>query len=287
MKRYLLLLLMSLPLFSAFGQSIIPIPTNNTTWIMDLQVEAPPPPFPNISHNPYYFKTRNDTLINGLLYTIIETSNHQLYCEIRQDSALVYCKDFPGDTTEFVLYDFTLQAGDTAHLRLDGGYMDYVVTSVDSILIGNRFHKRIRIPGNYIVDNDFIEGIGSIQGLFYNMVPVFDWWSDLACFSSNDTTYSIDGSGSVSVGNCWLTDNINEIEKATFKIYPNPTYNDLFISGEDVKHVGLYNLTGQKLMECVCNKLNLQEYENGLYFLKVTDFSNNQTILKVIKNNAP
>jgi len=269
-----ILIIFALSCSAVFGQSMIPIPASNATWTMDFQVELP---FQNVSHNPRYFKSRNDTLINGLHYTIIDQLNDPVYyCLLRQDSAKYYCT-YAGDTTEFLLYDFTLQAGDTAHLPIGGTYMDFVVTAVDSILIGNHYHKRIRIPGNYGVDNDFIEGIGSMQGLFYNEVPWVDWWANLSCFSRNDTIFAIDGSGTYSLGNCWQT----------VSITPNPAQDIITIAGTEVKQAELYDISGRRLLECACNSIDLQAYNEGVYILKVTDFNNSATVLKVLKSGTP
>lgn len=58
-----------------------------------------------------------------------------------------------------------------------------------------------------------------------------------------------------------------------FGIYPNPAKNVLYIRGENIKKVALYNQIGQ-LVETKtvdCHQINTASYKNGLYVVRVTD----------------
>lgn len=69
---------------------------------------------------------------------------------------------------------------------------------------------------------------------------------------------------------------INEITDE-FSFYPNPT-KDIVNFSKEIEYK-IYNTLGQKLFEGVSNKINLTEYFNGVYLVKL---KNNQTI-KIIK----
>lgn len=264
------------------GQKNIPFPLSNTTWKTDLQTQGDGPPYPPpISHVFRYFKTNGDTLLNGFQYTVIDRSDFSNYCLIRQEHDTVFCKyfsDTPFDTAEFILYDFSVQLGDTVQLPMSGNpihYYEGFVTSVDSILIGNQYRKRIGI-GSWI-SFEFIEGIGSLQGLLYPEIPWVDFWADLTCFSKNDTIFSLQGDGHTSLGNCWQTIGIERVERSTPTIYPNPASASITIvlppelGRQDIQ---VYNATG-RLMKVVTATspvtLHVADWPSGLYYVRVGD----------------
>ena len=295
MKKLTLILLIICLYISndTFGQNYTNFLTINATWSTDLQTQAPfgPPYPPPIYHFISYYKTNGDTILNGLPYTIIDKSDQPKYCYIRQANGMVYCKYSQGngnDTSVFLLYNFNHELGDTIQLPMAGNpihYYESKVVSVDSILIGEAMHKKIGI--NSWIYFEFVEGIGSLQGLFYNEIPWVDWWADLICFSRNDTIFSWNGNGTFSRGNCWESTGLNIIETSAFIIYPNPTFGDLYIKGVDIKKIEIYYTDGRKLLENSDSQLQLQDLINGIYILKVTDKFKNVKNFKIIKNNSP
>ena len=76
---------------------------------------------------------------------------------------------------------------------------------------------------------------------------------------------------------------VGEVTLKTFKVYPNPVSNILYISGHtsEIETIELYTVLGQKQI-ILFNKrnqsVNLESLKRGIYFLKI----NNQTI-KVVK----
>ncbi len=54
-----------------------------------------------------------------------------------------------------------------------------------------------------------------------------------------------------------------------YKLYPNPTKNDLFIEGVSCKNYTVYNATGQEVLqgEALNNKIDVAELTEGLYVL--------------------
>lgn len=74
----------------------------------------------------------------------------------------------------------------------------------------------------------------------------------------------------------------------TFKYYPNPVANNLTIeAGKVISKISVYNLVGQEVKRLTPNNLsttiNMNELENGVYFVNVT-INNSQKTIKVIKN---
>lgn len=288
MKNLALILFFIFILFKTNCQNYIPFPTDNSTWTTVMQFWD----FSNPSYSYENAKTNGDTLINGYQYTKINRINSS-NCFIRENNGLVYCKysnNSPFDTTEYLLYNFNLKVGDTIQMPMAGYEIHYYkghVESVDSLLIGNIYHKRIGINAEGWSHFDFVQGIGSLQGLLYPEIPWVDWTAELTCFSKNDTIFALNGNGTTSEGDCWQKVNVNECEISKLTIFPNPTKGLINITGQTVSKSELYTISGQKVLETKLHKLNLEKYNNGVYLLKIYFPDESVENIKIIKNNAP
>ena len=283
MKKLALLTVLVLTILQTNGQSYIPILAGNTKWMTIEQFTDPGNP--NASY--FFSKTNGDTIINSAPYTIIDRLDLPS-CFLRENNGLVYCKYSNSslfDTTEFLLYNFQLRLGDTMQLPSAGYELIFypgIVTSVDSLLIGSSFHKRIEISGMW-KQVIFIEGIGSMQGLFYQEIPMVDWMVELICFSRNDTIFSLDGTGTTYTGNCWQFVSVEETASSKLSIFPNPARDYIELSGQKILKTELYTINGQKIMETAFTKLNLQDFMSGIYFLRVYYPDNRIGNFKIIK----
>jgi hypothetical protein len=279
MKNLALITFFIFSLLNTKGQNHIPFPTQNTTW--ETVTQNTDPWNPCYSSN--YDKTNGDTIIHGKHYTIITRLNAP-NCFIRENNGLVYCKysnNSSFDTTEFLLYNYNLQVGDTMQLARSGYELMFTTSHVeyiDSILIGSRYHKKINISGLA-----FIEGIGSLQGLLYPEIPMVDWMSDLTCFSRNDTIFSLSGNGATYNGNCWQFVDVKKPNINTLVIYPNPTNDYLRLSGHSFIKAEIYSINGQKILETTMQNINLVDYAKGIYLLKVYFPDNTIENFKIVK----
>lgn len=70
----------------------------------------------------------------------------------------------------------------------------------------------------------------------------------------------------------------------TFAVWPNPTKGLLQIEGEDILKVELYNLIGQLMLrEENTNDIDMSVFEEGIYFLVISNKNGSKSITKVIK----
>jgi len=144
-----------------------------------------------------------DTLINGILYhklltPFVQSSGKSKVTWIesgykgafRQDIASKKVFIVPPDSlSEQLLYDFNMHAGDTVR-----GYIERhvstkdIIDSVDSVLVGVRYHKRWKLSS--MTPIYFIEGVGSTFGLIEastgNIVDGPE--ISISCFSQNGHT---------------------------------------------------------------------------------------------------
>lgn len=57
--------------------------------------------------------------------------------------------------------------------------------------------------------------------------------------------------------------------KNVFSLYPNPVRNTLHIEGADFARADLYSLKGKQLYSTTMNRINVSQYEHGIYVLKI------------------
>lgn len=77
---------------------------------------------------------------------------------------------------------------------------------------------------------------------------------------------------------------VNEFTENKYKVYPNPATDVLFIEGQNLKHVVIYNTVGEmiKVLQINNNSINIHELENGVYFICIIDSDGAKTVQKVI-----
>ena len=66
-------------------------------------------------------------------------------------------------------------------------------------------------------------------------------------------------------------------------LYPNPVSTQLTIEGVEVEWVEIYNALGQKVDQHRQNVIDLSDFENGMYLLRVTTVEGQVHLEKVIK----
>jgi hypothetical protein len=226
----------------------------------------------------------NYTSQNGCsqqLNCIWTNTDYYLGC-FREDTAAR--KDYyiyPADTTESLLYDFTLNVGDTLRISIHGPQQTGVVQKIDSIMVGTDYRKRWILDTSdveYIAT--FIEGIGNTLGLLANF-SYFEQNQHLLCFTQNTITLyhdSLSGDPFNPSSNCTLTVGIKELskDKINMTIIPNPATTSITIhstmsiinyqlSIEDV----LGNKIYQQTITSNDTQIDVSTWSEGVYFYEV------------------
>ncbi|MCK9423516.1 MAG: T9SS type A sorting domain-containing protein [Bacteroidales bacterium] len=194
--------------------------------------------------------------------------------------------------TEQLLYDFDLHLWDTlTHTFLhETGTFDLYVTIVDSVLIGNSYHKRFGYYPNQYFDLYYaylIEGIGSEFGLLGNRLGgeygflsrPFECGTTLICVKQDNRTIYPDTNYQC---NLVITQIQDPIEKNRFKITPVPVQHYATFDFPDEfneSDVYINNIYGKE-MDRIHNiysgdQLNFESFPDGLYFITL------------LKNNHP
>jgi hypothetical protein len=299
MKKTLLILLLSISAF-AFSQNYqgyVPFPTDDAYWLESNIASS------QCIKNEY--RLNGDTLINGLLYTEIEKTeidqsssigcvppwNAQIskstFGYIRNDSAnkKVWIR-YPNANVDSLFYDFDINVGDTI---FNNFYDTVVVSSVDTVYMGNRYRKKyFFVKNNFCIQNygfDYmIEGVGRNTGFAFR---------DYCLLAGLNTSLDCmgDSSGGVypDTNTCRLITNLTEKEQKTknnIQLYPNPTTGLINLSFEKaLQSIEIYNLQGQKVQEVTPQKRSWELPEqSGLYLIRIQDEEGNVYTEKIIKN---
>jgi len=313
MKKIFFLAILLLQLSFAKTQTYYPFPDSNAVWVSYLECQDSDAQCINLDSARIYYD--GDTVINGYNYkklraSVAKYSYYDPFCMcggsavqdgwlgfLRQDipNRKVYLKNYPinpndpfspCDTSEVLLYDFTLNIGDTLKGPLAISWHQTptpVVIKIDSVLIGGGYRRVIVLDTNYHC-SAIIEGIGSVGGLLEPLGKV-NYFTvtvpQLICFEGDTFkltgTYLICGDYMTFSDSCSLL--VTNSDRAYYfknpiLIYPNPTDERIIINSE--KHylplkISLYNILGIKFLETETlvqqTILNLSFLPKGIYFI--------------------
>lgn len=297
--KFLLLFFICIGARVVFSQTYYPITDTNAVWDVVLYPD-PENPFPPMYENHFEYRLEGDTLINNITYQKLIRTTINTLCSVdtftdlhgflRNDieSHKVYYRA-RYQIDELLLYDFSLQVGDTLKGSVFITMTAFTVGAIDSILINDYYHKRYSIfvwedfTGDYL-----IEGIGTSVGL---IEPISGFWPfyKLRCYSEN---------GQLGYLSPWATECRLEsdtcyvgIEEQTdepkVQIFPNPVRDYLYVYLNTTKQENpdflftLYDITGRIIyQDHLFNSLMLDcsSYSRGLVYYRISSTTNQPVI---------
>ena len=81
-----------------------------------------------------------------------------------------------------------------------------------------------------------------------------------------------------------LFDGVDENLVASYEVYPNPMNNVLYIEGNDIQDVTIFNAVGQQVLFVAGrNEIDVESLNEGLYFVRVSDMKGNSVVKKIVK----
>lgn len=172
------------PSFLLLGQSF---PSGNASWQGTAGTIAGPLPFRQA--------LCGDTTINGRLYARYNDISFDAQGNAVEHYFMGIRTDGPrswfisaGEDQEYLLYDFSLEEGEEATLRIVFFLLDSVtlrVESIDTVTVGGQARKRINFEPRGSFRESWIEGVGSLYGNVSRGLAAFDAVSELWCFRQN------------------------------------------------------------------------------------------------------
>lgn len=177
-----------------------------------------------------------------------------------------------------MLYDFSVNIGDTLPGYMGSCDLPWIVGSIDSILIGSNYRKRI----NYEVSFDpgvqfsIIEGIGSTYGLTTCPFIPFEMGIYLYCFTvDGNVLYPSASPDMTACGD--LTNSVHVVSprlNASIQLSPNPSTELLNVQcsvSQLPLEIYVIDMSGrlleQKLLAEVRSSIDISRFAKGFYFL--------------------
>ena len=258
----------------------------------------------------YFCAIRNDT-VGKRVYGIYKEAATVYY--YNPNEFLDFQSYMSTDTTEFLLYDFSLTEGDTSTIASfddiydsPGIYLyivapfhseyDYDITLSDTTIRKVHHMEIMYLPvmggRTYL---EWIEGIGNIDGTFTIGGDIFDVWEssylELICYEQDgNLLLSRPQAEYDDVMDCFSTGNVGiaVVEKTEVAIYPNPTNSTLTVESDSpVREISVYELTGRTMMTIEnCSSIvtiNVVSLPRGIYLLRAVT-ENGVKTARFVKN---
>ena len=75
-------------------------------------------------------------------------------------------------------------------------------------------------------------------------------------------------------------DDLSKMENV--KLYPNPTFDMVYVKIDNLKRLEVYDINSRKLFESTENQISLSSYQTGVYLVKVINNNNNSRMFKIV-----
>lgn len=232
----------------------------------------------------YFFK--GDTVINSHQYKIlranhfsqltspppcyhwaVDTTTSTIRGFLREDTLArkVFILNQGSGNLDEILFDFTLNIGDTLHSTYTGqGEILVIDTIVNTTLINGEIRRKWILTNGH----SYIESIGGSEQFYYPLITGLGWWYSLSCVNKNNT--QLIGSQCSPILNTKKIDS-----KEPSKIYPNPTAKYLFIERENsnFEWLNIFDAVGKVIyterLYSMFEKIDLSSLNSGLYFYTI------------------
>lgn len=290
--RIALAIILSCP-FSLSAQEETAFPNEGGIWQVESSwIEIQPFGYVWLSHVDQFELVLSDSLMLLLrdgdwLGNFYSTADKVYFSFVFDDRPFNF--NFQADSgVYYLLYDFSLEVGDTAYSDDIGGGPSHPVT-VDSITMEDVSGTMLK--HFYLSNNDIIvEKIGSLQGLFRPYSRSFEINQYLCSYYGSFLTAGSSTQYSYNRGNCPSGLGLETNEMNAVMAYPNPANDRLNVTARfPLMDCKVYSAAGtvveipHVIQE---NKLELvvSGLPSGMYFLELKDHSGNSKMVHFIRN---
>lgn len=225
----------------------------------------------------HWWLNEGDTVVDGYLYK--KFNRHGSY--FREDTATgrIYQRDNLNDSSEYLLYDFSMEIGDSIY-SLEAEPQLMYVHSIKSVKVEGTSRKMIHFINKdtyALCQEHWVEGVGSNYGP--SRVQQGDCWhslTDLVCYRYRDESNikALYGGYCAPVG----VEDVNP-SQSEISIYPNPTSDQLNIQlaeGLGAMEITILSIDGRVMLNRNCTRketlhqIPVQDYPTGIYLLQLT-----------------
>ena len=262
--------------FLCFGsiQAQTDFPESDAVWVNKITCHDPWSTY--LCDAEFYCLPGEDTLIDGQNYSKLYRCDDEVNMyqgSLRVDAEVVYY--IPVDSiTEFVLYDFTLEEGDSISnfWMLDSPFYDTLIVSSTAIESFDGIDRKVI---NFeSTGGRWVQGLGSDWGLLRELWHnISGYFVELQCMSVGDSSYYPLLSDEPCDMNFGSDIGIRENELNSLKIFPNPAQTTVEISG-DFTEIQLSDLSGKIILKSsleVNSVLDIELLSPGIYWIQAVD----------------
>ena len=297
MKKTLLILLSLFIVQHGLSQKIFFSDTSNV-WIVDYQIFDP-----GIDKKyDVHYRFVDTIQVVGTQYLILEglpSLFPPTTAYIREDTSekKIYARINPSvDTSEHMLYDYTLVVGDTFFTYHPTDTYRHIVTAVDTLLINSIAHRRWYFThlDPISLDYEVVEGVGCMRDPLTPYFPVspfgVGWY--LKCFRNAHTGLS-SNNPSWYTANCTLGIDDPGSSSDKISIYPNPARHEvnLALPSALATSVTVYDITGRTVVRVIPQPgqqkltVNTSAWTNGIYLVRVSSHDGSSSTAKLVVEN--
>lgn len=281
MKKNIIFTVISILSFQfLIAQNYIPLAVEGAHWVIRYDKMETIEPVDGLWE---YYST-GDTTINQIDYKkvykreLVITQDgppfesegpYQLYGLIRDDTMnrKVYAIKYNAlegcpENEEYLLYDFSINIGDSLELCIIPDWNEFVVTDIYSQEVLG-FNTTV-----YYDWDEIYEGMGSSYGLFEEMFAPFKKSTERYIYCTFLEFYCRESP-------CWLFVSTPEkLETESINLFPNPAHDFIYVSteNEDINSISIFNKVGQEVIRKSgdLNKIDVRELNPGLYIFELT-----------------
>lgn len=219
-----------------------------------------------------------EEVIDGITYQRL--SNGSSSCSVREDNGRIYVYD-TAINDELLILDFSLELNDIhtfpepyCNQPGDIVFPDMIVVDISVEMIAGEMRKVIYFEDTLGLDETvdvWIEGIGSLYGIYPSGLNSIDSYTELACFTIDGITYFFNGNDK-----CAEVMGLGENSVLETALYPNPI-GDVsilqFSSELNIDTVVIYDLSGTLVSEIPVSTNQIpidgSTFPAGLYFYQI------------------
>jgi hypothetical protein len=222
-----------------------------------------------ISWQTNVYRVTGDTTLNSRNYQVVNFNSQSTQYPLQQNGYYYLRQDTIGkvyglinaDSAEYLIYDFSKQAGDSFITNLPLNWPGEIKVRIDSTAVMfeglTRKTQYVTLTTSLGVLNDiFVEGIGAINGFFaapgieYTIYDGPDY--NLLCFSEQaNLVYHNPDYNTCTLDSTWMSISAPLTEN-TLQVYPNPASNVVSVTFSESNQQSLFtltDLTGRAVLE--------------------------------------
>ena len=215
----------------------------------------------------------------------------------REDNGKIFMREVKNmtPTEEYLLYDWTLNIGETAYVQLGESETGLVLDAITDTII-NEEERRVFLlhyETNPELTEIWIEGMGSELGFPFSGTknnPIafnyFPMTTEMLCYYENgELSWDNPDYDECVMG--FVLDVSEQDDISGISVYPNPTKGNVTITGENLSKIEVVNIVRQNIMSSDCEgssaTINMSVLPAGVYIMRIRTENGHELNERIVK----